>query len=75
MMSNTFNGGSIDQSQPFNIDDYLRFIPGIYLLIPFMYGGKGTLIAGAIVLSIIYGLVGAIMGGVYGKIKNRNKVV
>jgi hypothetical protein len=76
------NPGGIGQPRPFYIYDLTNFIPGIQIVAPFIffaYGGKVWFIIGIILFSLIfgilYGFVGAILGFLYGKIKNRNKVI
>jgi len=60
--------------QLFDIAEYLHLIPGLNYLRPFAYGGTIGIIIGVIILSIVYGFIGLVIGYLYGKIKNRNKV-
>jgi hypothetical protein len=54
-----------------NFVGLLNFIPGFNFLIFFAYAGPHAMYLGSFMLSVLYGLAGMIIGGIYGRIKNR----
>ncbi len=61
----------VGEAIPFSISQILFHLPGLVYLQMLAIGGYKYLICGSLVLSAVYGLVGVVIGLIYGKIKNK----
>ncbi len=59
---------------PMDLTHLLSFIPGFNLSLGVLFA-TGNIFIGPLLLSLFYGIFGLLIGGLYDKFKNRNKVV
>ncbi len=64
--------GEVEPSM--NLVDLLNFIPGFHLSKGFLFA-TGNIFIGPLILSLFYGVLGVLIGGLYAKFKNRNKMI
>lgn len=60
------------QPQPFDIRDYIHLMPGFGLLKMAAYGGIEGLFIGSVILAVLYGIVAAIVGGIWGMLMKKS---